>query len=521
MALTLNPIELVTAAEQSGSAGLLARHRTWERVPLEEVADVLNGFPFKSHEFNHENDGMPLIRIRDVGRNATQTYYSGKYDSRYLVHPGDMIVGMDGDFRVAIWNGPRALLNQRVCKISIRDPKAYNFRFLLYVLQGYLDAIGAATSSVTVKHLSSRSLQQIPLPLPPLSEQSRIVEALDDHISRLDAASSSLDHAQSLIPLQRRALCSAATEGRIAEVEGEVADFSALRRQLWTAIHGEKKYKEPVPADPDHVPVAPKGWKVFSLEALTDPVRVIRYGILMPKVKTGGTVPYVEVKDLRGCSLHDKRLHLTSAELDAQFAGARIESGDVVLAVRGSYDRSAVVPKSLSGANVSRDVARIAPLPGVDPEYLHIYLQSNFSQRYLATHARGVAVKGVNIASIRALPVAIPSLATQMKIVEACQQQFSVIDAAENAATLSSSRCAALRKAILIRAFSGELVHQDLAEEPAIVLRNRIRAAREAQGGKLRRAARRSHNTVTADAPPPPSASSTPYSAAAQQELPL
>jgi type I restriction enzyme S subunit len=322
--------------------------------------------------------------------------------------------------------------------------------------------------------------------------------------------------------LQRRALNTAATEGRIANFEGEVSDFSAVRREFWKVAHGEKKYKEPVAADPDHVPVTPRGWKVFSLEALTDPVRIIRYGILMPKVKSGGTVPYVEVKDLKGCSLHEKELHLTSAELDAQFAGARIEPGDVLLAVRGSYDRSAVVPKTLSGANVSRDVARIAPLPGIDPEYLHIYLQSSFSQRYLKTHARGVAVKGVNIASIRALPVAVPSLATQMKIVEACQEQLSAIDAAENATALSSSRCAALRKAILIRAFNGELVHQDLTEEPAVVLLNRIRAEREAQGGKLRRAARRIPNTVTADEPSPPPASSTPSSSTAvQQELPL
>jgi type I restriction enzyme S subunit len=365
-------------------------------------------------------------------------------------------------------------------------------------------------------------LKEHPFPLPPLAEQHRIVAAIEDHISRLDAASRSLLHAQALIPLQRRALYTAATEGRVITGDGDVSDFLGERREAWRASQGEKKYKDPVAADPDYVPVVPPGWKVFSLEALTHPVRVIRYGILMPKVKSGGTVPYVEVKDLRGCSLHGKELHLTSAELDAQFAGARIESGDVLLAVRGSYDRSAVVSKDLGGANVSRDVARIAPLPGIDPEYLHIYLQSGFAQRYLKAHARGVAVKGVNIASIRALPVVVPSLATQMKIVEVCQQQLSAIDAAEKAATLASSRAIALRNSLLTRAFSGKLVNQDLGDEPAFAILDRIRTERVAQESNSRRAGRRPRKAATTESPPPPPASATPMpKTVVQQELPL
>ncbi|MET8239750.1 restriction endonuclease subunit S [Streptomyces sp. NPDC005245] len=378
-------------------------------------------------------------------------------------------------------------------------------------------------AGTTVASLSTDALMDLRVPLAPIAEQHRIVDAIEDHLSRLDAASRSLTHAQALIPSQRRALHTAATEGRIFNRIGDTSDFLTVRLDSWRAAYGEKKYREPAAADPDHIPVVPRGWKVFSLEALTDPVRIIRYGILMPKVKSGGTVPYVEVKDLRGCSLHGKKLHLTSAELDAQFAGARIKSGDVLLAVRGSYDRSAVVSKDLDGANVSRDVARIAPLPGIHPEYLHLYLQSNFSQRYLKAHARGVAVKGVNIASIRALPVAVPSLATQVKIIEVCQQQLSAIDSAEKATALSSSRCMALRQSVLARAFSGKLVHQDPADEPASVLLDRIRTEREAQGAKPKRPVRRPRKAAAAgDAPPPPPASSSHSpTTAVQQELPL
>jgi len=111
------------------------------------------------------------------------------------------------------------------------------------------------------------------------------------------------------------------------------SDFLAMRRKIWKSASKDKKYKEPVAADLQNSPLRPKCWEVLSLEAVTHPIRVIRYGILMPKVKDGGTIPYVEVKDLRGCSLYGKKLHLTSKEMDERFAGARIEFGDVLLAL--------------------------------------------------------------------------------------------------------------------------------------------------------------------------------------------
>jgi len=135
---------------------------------------------------------MPLIRIRDVGSPSASTWYSGDWDKAHLVKRGDLVVGMDGDFRVSRWMGEDSLLNQRVCKIEVDEAK-YNSRFLELALPGYLNAIHSATSSITVKHLSSRSIADIPLPLPERDEQRRIVQILDDHLSRLDAAVGYLD----------------------------------------------------------------------------------------------------------------------------------------------------------------------------------------------------------------------------------------------------------------------------------------------------------------------------------------
>jgi type I restriction enzyme S subunit len=152
--------------------GLLGKHASWQRVALQDVCQILNGFPFPSDRFSSQR-GTPLVRIRDVVRGYTDTNFDGPYDHRYLVNRGDLLVGMDGDFNCASWRSNAALLNQRVCKIT-PDDRFYAGPFLRYVLQGYLSAIQAQTPSMTVAHLSSRTISDIPLPLPPRAEQDRM-----------------------------------------------------------------------------------------------------------------------------------------------------------------------------------------------------------------------------------------------------------------------------------------------------------------------------------------------------------
>ena len=173
MALTVPLSEIV----QKSSNPLLAKHESWGRVLLGDVATVLNGFAFKSSEFSNSG-GVPLIRIRDIGKDRSETTYLGEYDPRYVVEPGDLLVGMDGDFNCARWRGPLGLLNQRVCKITLKSD-IYLPKFLDYTLPGYLKAINDVTSSVTVKHLSSKSIEEIPLPLPPKEVQQRLVAEIE------------------------------------------------------------------------------------------------------------------------------------------------------------------------------------------------------------------------------------------------------------------------------------------------------------------------------------------------------
>lgn len=149
MSLTISPSQIVAES----TSPLLAAPESWPRTPLGQIATIINGFAFKSAQFE-AGKGKPLVRIRDLLRNDTSVGFEGEFDERYLVQPGELLIGMDGDFNCARWRGPEALLNQRVCKV-VPDSSRLDLDFLTHVLPGYLTEIHDATSSTTVTHLSS------------------------------------------------------------------------------------------------------------------------------------------------------------------------------------------------------------------------------------------------------------------------------------------------------------------------------------------------------------------------------
>ena len=82
-----------------------------------DFVNVQYGYPFDSKNFTDNNQYIPLIRIRDVLQGKASTYYNGEYSEDYLIKRGDILVGMDGNFNLGVWDDRDGLLNQRVCKL--------------------------------------------------------------------------------------------------------------------------------------------------------------------------------------------------------------------------------------------------------------------------------------------------------------------------------------------------------------------------------------------------------------------
>jgi len=457
MALTVSVDEVV----HSSRSPLLAIRPHWKRIRLREVASVINGFAFKSAQFT-KDDGMPLIRIRDVGGDATDTNYVGEFDNRYVVEPGDLLIGMDGDFNCARWRGPRGLLNQRVCKITLHSDQ-YDPRFLDFVLPGYLKAINDATSSVTVKHLSSRTVEDIPLPFPPPDEQAKIVAELEKQLSRLDEAVANLRRVKVNLKRYKAAVLKAAVEGRLVPTEAELARGDGrgyetghalilrileVRRSNWKS---KTKYEDPPQPDCAELPELPEGWSWARLDAVAS----IKGGITVDKKRkdpTSRSVPYLRVANVQ-------RGHLDLAEvkvIDAPHADIeelRLRHGDILFNEGGDRDKlgrgwvwEGQLPECIHQNHVFRARLLVAD---VLPKFISWWGNTFGRDYFLREGKQTTNLASINMSKLSALPVPIPPAGEQRRLVRELDRQLSVFESVETTVVRKLEQTNALRSRVL------------------------------------------------------------------------
>lgn len=150
-----------------------------EYVRFVDYANVLYGCPFDAAQFTNDSSYIPLIRIRDVLSGKAGTYYKGEYSHDYIIKKGDILVGMDGNFNLGIWDDIDGLLCQRVCKLYTKDETRLLNGFIRHYMKPVFRQIEESTPGGSVKHLSAKAINSIHIPLPPLPVQEEIVRVLD------------------------------------------------------------------------------------------------------------------------------------------------------------------------------------------------------------------------------------------------------------------------------------------------------------------------------------------------------
>lgn len=241
------------------------------------------------------------------------------------------------------------------------------------------------------------------------------------------------------------------------------------RRQLWEEQQLEQfKAKGKIPKDdkwkerykleepnPHMILDVPVEWARSTLESITDPVRVICYGILMPKENIKEGVLYVKVKDIKGGKVLLHQLNRTKPEIAKKYERASLIEGDLLLTIRGTYGRTAIAPVELDGGNITQDTVRISAMSPISNEYIQLFIDSNVAQHYFKLIARGVAVKGVNVQDVRNMNVSIPSRKEQDVIVRMVDEKITSIDHLEEELEVQLIKAERNKQSILAKAFSG------------------------------------------------------------------
>ena len=358
----------------------------WTYKKLVDECSILYGYPFDSKCFSTSPDDMPLIRIRDVKEGKTSTFYNGDYPKDYIIHKGDYLIGMDGEFNISPWQSEDALLNQRVCKISCNTSSIlirYVYRFLIKELKKIEDE----TPFVTVKHLSAKKINQIKIPVPPIAEQERIVAELD------------------------------LLQGIIEKKKEQLKAYDQLAQSIFYTMFGD-------PID------NPKGWEVKKLGELAL-VKTGPFGSMLHKedyIDNG--IPLVNPIHMRDYRVIPDKSFTISEIKAKELSNYLLQENDILFARRGDIGRCAVIDKQQIGYLCGTGSLFVRFKEQVNSIFImHVIRCQSFTNTLIAA-AKGVTMLNINSNTVENLGFILPPLSLQQEFaekVEAIEQQKALV----------------------------------------------------------------------------------------------
>lgn len=387
--------------------------------------------------------------------------------------------------------------------------------FLFKFLLSERDNLKAVGQGGAQPNISQAVIKAYEVAVPPLNEQRRIVDKVDALFAHSKKAKASLDRIPALLEKLKKSILAAAFRGdltkdwREAHPDVEPADkllerIRTERRHLWEEAELTKmrakgqepkddrwKQKYKVPArieDPDSLASLPRGWSWASFEEVTEN-------------HDGRRVP-VKRED-RASRKGEYPYYGASGVIDQ--VDDYLFDGDFLLVAEDGANlvaRSTPIAFLASGKFwVNNHAHVVQTLGGVPLEFVEHQMESK-DLRHVVT---GTAQPKLTQKALARLPIALAPWPEQVAIVQMLGASLSKLTALRAALRSQRSRQEILNRAILAKAFRGELVSQDPNDEPASVLLERIRAEREAAApAKKARGAGRGRKKKTAPEPIPP-----------------
>lgn len=358
----------------------------WGTMTVGDVCKIQNGFAFKSALFSND-DGFPLIRIRDLKPNKTATFYLGDIESDYIVRNGDILIGMDGDFQPCLWRGGEALLNQRVCRL-MKFSEFVEKDFIFFAIAKPLRKIEDVTHYTTVKHLAAKQVRDIILPAPPYSEQLTIATVLSKIQEAIAAQKEIIDRTREL---KKALMVKLFTEG----VKGEATKETDIG-------------------------VVPESWEILPLSACAYVQTGIAKGRSVAPAEAV-TLPYLRVANVQDGYLdlsEMKEITIRQCEKERFL----LQMDDIVLTEGGDFDKlgrgfiwkGAVVDCIHQNHIFAVRVHKEKLLP----EFFTYQSQSHYGKTYFLSVAHKTTnLACINTTKLKAFPVLLPSLKEQEEIV--------------------------------------------------------------------------------------------------------
>jgi type I restriction enzyme S subunit len=434
-----------------------------------EIADIESGIGFPKKYQGKKDGDVPFYKVMDISKTAKKSCIYIRNADNYISY--DVLQNLKTSLIkqhsiVFAKIGAAIALNRRAILASdalvdnnimavYSPPQFIEPRYLYYFF--ITQRLGELSRATTIPSIRKSDIEEIVIPLPPRSEQHRIVTKIEELFTQLDVGIASLKKAQMQLKRYRQAILKAAFEGKLtAEWRERNIGKSRSPSQL---IQDKSVFEPHYPFTVDDLPKLPQDWCWRRLG-------------LIVKNHDGQRIPIKreDRKQIQGNYPYYGASGIIDYINDYLFDGDFLlisEDGANLLA------RSTPIAFSAKGKFwVNNHAHVIQTLYEIHLQFLQHYINSIRLEKYVT----GTAQPKMTQKAMNSIPVPLPPIDEQLVVVTEIERLFSIADDVDKNLSNNLRQSEILRQSILKKAFEGKIVPQDPNDEPASVLLEIIKA---------------------------------------------
>lgn len=504
----------------------------WEWIRLGEFLEMFNGFAFKPTDWIEK--GLPIIRIQNLNSDRAPFNYCDPQSAKpqNLVFDGDLLISWSGtpgtSFGAFIWNRGEGVLNQHIFKCK-QIGRSYITEFLQRSINNRLDyLISQAQGAVGLQHVTKGTLERMLLPLPPRAEQRRIVARIDELMARcdelealraereqkrLDAHAAALNallgaqepaafadawqfitqHFSDLhsVPKNvaelRKAVLQLAVMGKLVEQDPNDPPASELLKEIQEdknrlIVAGKiRASKSLPPVTPEEMPYqVPGGWEWVRLGDLALASDSGWSPQCLPQAREGNAWGVLKVSAVSWGEFRPAENKALPDGLEIR-PDAEVRTGDFLISRANTEElvaRSVIVNEAPIHLMMSDKIVRFLLSDFINKKFVNVCNGASYARLYYASNASGTSssMKNVSREVMSNLPVPLPPLPEQRRIVAKIDQLMALCNQLETAlasqtgsqsallasvmAAVTPASAAPTRRAAPARASAGETVRR-------------------------------------------------------------
>jgi type I restriction enzyme S subunit len=466
---------------------------TWEWKKLGDICTIYSGSTPSTKDDTNFNGDIPWITPSDLSEHIEMYIRRGKRNiskkglnssSAVMIPSGSVLLSSRAPIGYVAIAANDVTTNQGMK--SFHPFSGIFNEYLYYYLKGNKPLLESYGSGTTFIEVSKTRVSQVPIPIPPFSEQEHIVEKIEELFTQLDAGVAELRTAKAQLQRYRQAVLKSAVEGELTREwreehkdKLEPADvllerILAERKSKWEEAELTGRYQEPITYKSENSIELPDNWVWANLDMLTYHITSGSRG--WAKYYSDEGAIFIRAQDINTDSLLLDGVARVSLPENVEGKRTRVFQGDLLITITGAnVTKTAIVRQQLDEAFVSQHVGLVRPIDSKISEFLYYWIISPANgRRVLKENAYGAGKPGLNLTNLRELPVALPPIGEQARIVQMVRRRLSVADEIDRQLDQSLTRAERLRQSILKWAFEGKLVEQDIEDESVLELIERI-----------------------------------------------